>query len=302
MQTLWGVDLGGTKIEAAIIEYDGSSINVLERQRVPTEASQGYDHILAQIKKLIDSLKVKTKLTPSHIGFSTPGTLDPSSQTLKNCNTTCLNGQSFKTDVEDLLNLPIRMANDANCFVLAETKFGVVKNIDPKPEAVFGIIMGTGVGGGLVVHEQLVTGRHGIGGEWGHNHIDDSGGDCYCGKKGCVETMISGPSLERYYEQISGNKKSLKEIVELYRNANDINANKTMDRMFKTFGKALSQIVNVVDPEVILIGGGLGNIDELYTMGKEELRQHIFNNKKLETTFLKPELGDSAGVFGAAIL
>ena len=301
MEILWGIDLGGTKIEGAVLEYE-SDFKVIERLRVPTEADKGYEHILLQINKLVDLLKDKTGLSPKTIGFSTPGALDPGTQTLKNCNTTCLNGRRFKEDIEKTLDLPIKIANDANCFALAETLFGVVQDIDPKPEAVFGVIMGTGVGGGLVINDKVISGRHGIGGEWGHNFIHESGGDCYCGKVGCVERVFSGPSLERYYKSESGNSKKMKDIVSSYREGNDPIADQTMARLFSMFGKAISQIINVVDPEVVVIGGGLGNIDELYTEGVEQLKLHIFNNKKVETLFLKPKLGDSAGVFGAALL
>lgn len=301
MKILWGIDLGGTKIEGAVLEYE-QDFKVIERLRVHTESDQGYEHILQQIKKLVELLKEKTGLKPLSIGFSTPGALDPTTQTLKNCNTTCLNGQRFKEDVEKLLAMPIKMANDANCFALAETLFGVVQDITPKPEAVFGVIMGTGVGGGLVINDKVISGRHGIGGEWGHNFIDESGGDCYCGKVGCVERVFSGPALERYYESVSGTSKRMKDIVAAYREGNDAAAKETMERLFSMFGKAISQIINVVDPEVVVIGGGLGNIDELYTLGVEQLKAHIFNSKKVETLFLKPKLGDSAGVFGAALL
>ena len=300
MKTLWGVDLGGTKIEGAVLKYD-NSFEVIERLRVPTEADQGYEHILEQIKELIDQLKEKTNLSPSIIGFSTPGALDPSLKTMKNSNTTCINGKPFKDDIEKTLGIPIKIANDANCFALAETQFGVVQDIKPAPQVVFGIILGTGVGGGLVIDGKVINGRHGIGGEWGHNFIHDSGGDCYCGKVGCNERVFSGPSLQRYYHSISGEEKTMKDIVIAYR-ARESAAVETMQRFFSMFGKAISYIINAVDPEVVVIGGGLGNIDEIYTHGKEELRKHIFNNKKVETLFLKPKLGDSAGVFGAALL
>lgn len=301
MAVAWGVDLGGTKIEGAVIDLD-NDLKVIERLRVPTEADQGYEHIIAQIKKLIDLLKDKTKLSPTQIGFSTPGALDPSSGTMKNSNTTCINGRAFKDDIEAAIGLPIKIANDANCFALAETLYGVVKDLDFKPQAVFGVIMGTGVGGGLVINGNVIYGRHGIGGEWGHNYIDDSGGDCYCGKIGCNERVFSGPSLERYYAQKSGTAKKMKDIVAAYRAGSDPIAKETMERLFNMFGKAISHIINVVDPEVVVMGGGLSKIDELYIEGKERLKHHIFNNKRVETLFLKPKLGDSAGVFGAALL
>lgn len=301
MKILWGIDLGGTKIEGAVLEYE-NDFKVIERLRVPTEADQGYEHILNQIKKLVDLLKEKTGLEPTTIGFSTPGALDPTTQTLKNSNTTCINGKRFKEDIENKIGIPIKIANDANCFALAETLFGAVQGVTPKPVAVFGVIMGTGVGGGLVINGKVISGRHGIGGEWGHNFIDESGGDCYCGKSGCVERVFSGPALERYYKAVSGDAKKMKDIVLAYREGNDPYAKETMERLFKMFGKAISQIINVVDPEVVVIGGGLSNIDEIYTHGVEELKNHIFNSKKVETLFLKPKLGDSAGVFGAALL
>lgn len=301
MKILWGIDLGGTKIEGAVLEYD-KDFKVVERLRVPTEADQGYKHILKQIKKLVDLLKEKTQLQPATIGFSTPGALDPTTQTLKNSNTTCMNGQRFKEDVEKILGLPIKMANDANCFALAENMFGAVRDIEPKPEVVFGVIMGTGVGGGVVVNGKVISGRHGIGGEWGHNFIDDNGEDCYCGKVGCNETVFSGPALQRYYKSVSGKDMKMKDIVIAYRAGNDPFAIKTMERLFSMFGKAISQILNVLDPEVVVIGGGLGNIDEIYTHGVEQVKEHIFNSKKVETLFIKPKLGDSAGVFGAALL
>jgi fructokinase len=297
---LWGIDLGGTKIEGIIL--NAKTNETIIRKRIPTEASEGYEHILNQIKKLIDLLIEETQLTPIAIGFSTPGTLDPASQTMKNCNTVCMNGQAMKKDLEELLKVKIEMANDANCFALAESTMGIVPEKYPDAQVVFGVIMGTGVGGGLVVNGQVINGKHGIGGEWGHNVLDDNGIDCYCGKKGCNETIFAGPALERYYYEISGTKKSMKEIVENYRKDNDEFATLTLKRLFKSFGKAISYIINVLDPDVVVLGGGVSNIDEVYTEGVKELENYIFNNRKIDTVFLKPKLGDSAGVFGAAEL
>jgi predicted NBD/HSP70 family sugar kinase len=166
---------------------------------------------------------------------------------------------------------------------------------------VFGVIMGTGVGGGLVVNGKIVAGMHGIGGEWGHNFLDESGGKCYCGKIGCVETVISGPFTERYYTSLSGQEKNLKEITDLHAAGSDQNATKTIHRLTHFFGKAISVVIDIVDPDVVVIGGGVGNVDYLYTDGVQSARKHVFNDY-LETRFLKPELGDSAGVFGAAML
>ncbi|MFN5937667.1 MAG: ROK family protein, partial [Sphingobacteriales bacterium] len=180
-----------------------------------------------------------------------------------------------------------------------ETHWGVVKERAPDAKMVFGIIMGTGVGGGIVLDGKVWGGKHGIAGEWGHNFLDESGGPCYCGKNGCVETILSGPGLERFYKKISGEEKTLKEIV-AEADAN-VFAEQTLDRLHLYFGKALSSITNMLDPDVIIIGGGVGNISSIYTKGVECLSKYIFNNR-LDVPVLKPSLGDSAGVFGAAAL
>ena len=300
MEPLWGIDLGGTKIEGVVIE-DIESMNVLKRMRLPTEADKGYVHIIRQIYKLVETLAAEIGVKPKKIGIGTPGTLDPTTQKLKNSNTVCLNGKPFKADLENLLGLSVEMANDANCFALAETKLGVVKDKMPDAKIVRGIIMGTGVGSGIVINGKILNGRHGIGGEWGHSFLDESGGVCYCGKTGCVEKVISGPALSSYYNDLLGTGLKLPEIVERYYNNADSRAVETMERLIYYFGRAAANVINVIDPDVIVIGGGLGNIDLLYSEGFESVRQHIFNDK-LETLFLKPKLGDSAGVFGAALL
>lgn len=297
---LWGIDLGGTKIEGVILP----SINdprPLLRTRIDTEAEKGYSHIIQQIKKLVGIMKQQSGLVPVKIGFGTPGELDPRLQTMKNCNSTVLNGKSLKKDLEQALLLPVVLANDANCFALAETHWGGVKQQVPDARVVFGIIMGTGVGGGIVIDGQVWNGRHGIAGEWGHNHLDDSGGPCYCGKVGCVEKVLSGPALQQYYAGLTGNQLTLKEIVAAYTAGDDAAAKLTIDRLTHYFGKAVSVVANLLDPDVIIIGGGVGNIDIIYTAGVESLKKHIFNNG-LEVPVLKPSLGDSAGVFGAAAL
>jgi len=297
---LWGIDLGGTKIEGVVLK-SVENPEVLTRMRIPTEQQYGYEHILNQINKLIGKMSKAVGAKADKIGIGTPGTLDPKTKTLKNSNTTCYNGQPFKADLEQLIKTPIAIANDANCFALAEAKMGVVKTHHINAEVVFGVIMGTGVGGGLVVNGKIVGGMHGIGGEWGHNFLDESGGKCYCGKVGCVETVISGPFTERYYKSLSGSEKSLKEIVNLHASGIDENATKTINRLTHFFGKAISVVIDIVDPDVVVIGGGVGNVDYLYTDGVQSAREHVFNDY-LETRFLKPELGDSAGVFGAAML
>ena len=300
MEPVWGIDLGGTKIEGAILEHRYST-KTLVRIRVPTERDLGYEHILSQIAKLVGQMEEATGIKPNAIGFATPGTLDPATQTLKNSNTVCMNGQPFKQDVERLLGIPIFMANDANCFAVAEANLGIVKDVVPDAKVVFGVIMGTGVGGGVVINGKVLNGLHGIGGEWGHNFMDESGGQCYCGQVGCNETIFSGPALERYYESIAGEALKLKEIVTRHKAGTDAKATQTIERLIHFFGRGLSSIINVIDPDAIVLGGGLGNIDLLYNEGFKSVEQRIFN-PKLETPFLKPKLGDSAGVFGAALL
>jgi fructokinase len=298
-QPLWGIDLGGTKIEGAILPSLNNREPIL-RTRIDTEGDKGYDHIVSQIQKLVDAMKQQSGLQPARIGFGTPGVLDPILQTMKNCNSTALNGQPLKKDLEQKLQLPVVLANDANCFALAETHWGIVKEKMPEARVVFGIIMGTGVGGGVVIDGHVWNGRHGIGGEWGHNHLDDSGGPCYCGKTGCVEKVLSGPGLQEYYKLLSGEFKSLKEIVALHAQG-DKSAVKTMDRLCHFFGKAVSVVINILDPDVIVVGGGVGNIDAIYKDGVSAIGKFIFNNR-VDVPVLKPSLGDSAGVFGAAAL
>jgi fructokinase len=296
-QPLWGIDLGGTKIEGVILQPAEIS-NPIIRKRVDTESSKGYNHIINQIAKLVEAMKEQSGLQPLNIGFGTPGVLDPILQTMKNCNSTALNGMPLKKDLEDKLKVPVVLANDANCFALAETRWGVVKEKSPNAKMIFGIIMGTGVGGGIVINNEVWNGKHGIAGEWGHNFLDESGGKCYCGKIGCVETVISGPATERHYEKLAGEKIKLEEISRRYTEG-EAAAKQTVERLCDFFGKAVSVVVDILDPDVIVIGGGVGNIDALYTDGVTALKKYIFNNR-VDVPILKPILGDSAGVFGAA--
>ncbi len=297
---LWGIDLGGTKIECAVLESASNPI-VIARERHDTQADGGYEHILQRIKLLVDNVSESINQKPGAIGFSTPGAIDPSSGTMKNSNTVCLNGKPLDQDLEKLLKVPVKMANDANCFALAEATVGIVPEKYPEATVVFGVILGSGVGGGVVVNKKIINGRHGIGGEWGHNFLDESGGDCYCGKVGCVERVISGRNLERYHLEQFGVEKKLKQIYQEYLDGSNADSIHTIERLLHFFGKAMSVVINILDPEVIVLGGGVGNIDLLYTKGVEEVKKHVFN-PDLETIFLKPKLGDSAGVFGAAFL
>lgn len=299
MSYLFGVDLGGTKIECIVIKAENNEIVI--RKRIATEANLGYQHILDRIKLLIDQVVKETEIIPEAIGFSTPGTLDPRSQTMKNCNTVCMNGQAMKKDLEESLHVKIVIANDANCFALAEATMGAAKDL-PNAEVVFGVIMGTGVGGGVVVNGKVLGGHHGIGGEWGHIVLDVDGEACYCGKNGCNEKVFAGPALEKHYTKISGKVLSLREIHESHKAKSDPFASQTIEHLLTSFARAISSIINVLDPNVIVLGGGVSNIDLLYTEGVKQIENYIFNNRKVETQFLKPKLGDSAGVFGAAEL
>jgi fructokinase len=299
-QSLWGIDLGGTKIEGAILRSTEDPV-VLFRSRIATEADKGYQHIIGQVKKMVDQMSEASGNLQNRIGFATPGILDPKLGVMKNCNTTAMNGQPMKADLEHVLGRGVEMANDADCFALAEARYGVVKQQFPNAKVVFGVIMGTGVGGGIVVDGKAIVGLQGIAGEWGHNFLDESGGPCYCGKTGCVENVISGPALEKYYHRESGSRKLMKEIVALADANQDAVAVRTIDRMVTFFGRALSVVINILDPDVVVVGGGLGNIPVLYERGMDELRRNIFNNR-LDTPVVRPLLGDSAGVYGGAFL
>lgn len=296
----WGIDLGGTKIEGAVLE-SREKPKVLVRQRVATEAHLGYDHILNQVSKLVDQLKAETGLQPVQIGIGHPGTIDPQTGVIKNSNTLALMGKQFDKDLAKKIGVPARLANDANCFAVAEALMGAVPEKVPDAEVVFGVILGTGVGGGLVVRGKVIHGRQGIAGEWGHNFLDESGGPCYCGRSGCVENVFSGPALERYYTSLTGRSVRLPEVVRLAEAGTDPAATATLDRLVQYFGKAIAVVINIVDPDAIVLGGGVGNIDRLYTDGVAEARKYLFNTR-IDTVFLKPRLGDSAGVFGAALL
>lgn len=300
MKPLWGIDLGGTKIEGVVLK-SAESTEVVCRKRIPTEQEKGYHHIISQIKKLITLISEETGLKPDTVGFGTPGTLDPILNRLKNSNTTCLNGKAFKEDMEQVLGVPISIANDANCFALAEARLGVIQDQMPEAKVVFGVIMGTGVGGGIVINGKVLNGRQGIAGEWGHNFLDESGYVAYTGRKGVVETILSGTALQKYYTSLSSEERTLKEIYRLFKENKDPYATQTIDRLVHFFGLAISVVINILDPDAIVLGGGVGNIEELYTAGVEEAKKYVFNNR-LDTKFFKPKLGDSAGVFGAALL
>ncbi|BCO15305.1 sugar kinase [Aeromonas hydrophila] len=291
----WGIDLGGTKCECVVLDGD----EVLLRHRIPTERAGGYDHVIGQIAKLVAECADKIGQRPTLIGMGTPGARDPQTGLMKNCNTTELNGKPFKEDLERRLGVPVLIANDANCFALAETHLGAVRQHHPDAKVVFGIIMGTGVGSGIVINGRILNGHHGIAGEWGHNVLSPDGPECYCGKRGCVETFISGPALEAWYEAKAKRHLPLAKIAAA--TAHDHVAKLTIDRLHLLFGQALANVVNILDPDVIVIGGGVGNVQSLYSVGRETILPFLFN-PRFATPIIAPALGDSAGVFGAALL
>ena len=293
----WGIDLGGTKIEGAIMD---SSIpgNALFRLRRETGSAQGYEHILSQIEGVISDLESASGLTrPPMIGIGTPGAMEPSTGRLKNSNTTCLNDRPILQDLERLTGSRILMANDANCFALAEALVGAAAGSG----VVFGVILGTGVGGGVVVNGRILPGLHGIAGEWGHNPLRGESHPCYCGRSGCIEGVIAGPSLERFYREQGGEAIRLPEIS-LRAKTGEKLAIQTLERLREKFAESIAAVINILDPDAIVIGGGVGNIPLLYEPRTREcVLAHIFN-KELRTRIVPPILGDSVGVFGAALL
>lgn len=293
---LVGIDLGGTKIEGVIIDRERPT-QPLARVRVPTEATGGYDHILGQIGLVIDKLRAEApEGFPSAVGIGTPGTLDPKTQTLRGSNTQCLNGMPVKADLEERFDHCFEVENDANCFALAEATMGAARGY----ETVFGVILGTGVGGGFVVHGRCLHGAHGCAGEWGQIVIEPHGELSVYGTSGIIEAYISGPALEKFYERETGSRRALKEIAAT--TASDRAAAATIDRLTSYFVRAIAIIVDSFDPHAIVVGGGVGNIDVLYSQEvRDRISEAIFA-PSFEVPLLKPELGDSAGVFGAAML
>jgi len=293
---LFGIDLGGTKIECAVIDPEDFE-QPISRLRIPTEADLGYEHILDQIQKVLERTLEESGLPrPERIGIGTPGVLDPDTRVMKGSNTTCLLGKPMKDDLEARTGSELVMANDANCFALAEAHFGCARDY----ETVFGVILGTGVGGATVVNKRVLHGRHYIAGEWGQIVIDPNGPMSNYGTRGTVEAHICGPALERFYAAESGEKRDLREIVS--RAPEDAAAEATIDRLTHVFAKSIAIIINVLDPHAIVLGGGVGNIDALYSEKTRSLITEQIFNARFNGALLKPQLGDSAGVFGAAML
>jgi fructokinase len=288
-----GIDLGGTKIEGIVLDAQGKE---LFRKRVETQQEKGYTHILNRIKGLYDELAAGIQGAPHTFGIGTPGAVSPRTGFLKNSNTLCMNGQPLKPELERMLGRKVEMQNDANCFAMAEALFGAGKG----RKLVFGVIMGTGCGGGIVHKGEVITGPQGIAGEWGHMSIVPDGPLCYCGQRGCVETYISGGGLEARYAERFGEKRPFKEIAKYYY-AGDAKAVEFMKIFFQHFGRSLANLIDVLDPDVVVLGGGVSNFDALYTVGVAEVARYVFSDR-LETPIVKHQLGDSAGVIGAALI
>jgi len=283
-----GIDLGGTKIEGILLD---EKYNTIQRKRIETHQENGYDSIVKSIISLINELRAKTNGETS-VGICTPGVTAVDSGLIKNSNTQCLIGMPLKNDIENVLGFEIVMENDANCFTLAESVLGSAKGYD----VVFGVIMGTGVGGGIVINGTLHKGRTNIAGEWGHHTLRPNGNECYCGKQGCVETYISGPALEKRWLEITGQKHSLQSIVPMASTST-----RWKLEFLENFGIGLANVIDILDPDVIVLGGGVSNIPFLYDKGKKAVYDKVFSDS-IDTPILKNSLGDSAGVFGACMI
>jgi len=288
-----GIDLGGTKTEAILMSDTGE---ILQRLRYPTPQQDGYDAILNNIAALVAELEMHAT-KPCRIGIGTPGSLSPDSGLLRNSNTLCMNGKPLLTDLQGLMNRDIRIANDANCFALSEAVDGAARGAG----TVFGVIIGTGTGGGIVINGKLIEGAQHIAGEWGHNPLGDEGRPCYCGRKDCVETYLSGPGLFKTWQQAGG--KDLKNAKQVALAASEKHpvAQQAMQAYHAHFARALASIINILDPDVIVLGGGLSNIESLYAQGFDALKPHIFSDV-IRTRLVKNLHGDSSGVRGAAWL
>lgn len=287
-----GIDLGGTKIEGVVLDADHHPVF---RQRIATESARGYEHILQRVIRVAEVCRRAVPACKA-IGIGTPGAVSSRDGTMKNCNTTCLNGRRLHEDLVERLGLAVCIENDANCFALAEAVAGAGRDA----ALVFGVILGTGVGGGIVHRGELLRGPQHLAGEWGHHSIDPAGPSCYCGQRGCVERLIAGRAVEEEYRAQTGRLTDMPRIVADYR-AGEPAATEVFRRFLDRFGRAVANLIDILDPDVIVLGGGLSNIDELYTLGRDAVAGYVFNDE-LRTPIRRNRLGDSAGVIGAALL
>ena len=292
-----GIDLGGTKIEAVAL---GSVGEELARHRVPTPQSD-YRGIISAVKALIDHVEAGLDVAET-VGVGTPGAISPFDGLMKNSNSTVLNGRPFDRDLADALDRPLFMRNDADCFALSEA----VDGAGAGTEVVFGVIIGTGVGGGVVVDGTVRTGPNRVAGEWGHIPLpwprpeEVPGPTCYCGKSGCVETWLSGPALSADYRRVAGVELSAPEIVEAARHG-DADARSSLDRYVDRLARSLAVVIDVIDPGVVVLGGGMSNVDELYERVPEVWSRYVFGGE-VATRLERNQHGDYSGVRGAAML
>lgn len=293
-----GVDLGGTKIEVLLLDESGEE---RFRQRVATPKGQ-YEGTLKAIADLVKAAEQEAGQTCS-LGIGTPGAISPATGLMKNSNSTVLNSKPVKQDLEALLERSIRFENDANCFALSEATDGAAADAD----VVFGVIVGTGTGAGIVINGKVLTGRNAIGGEWGHNPLpwptraEFPGRQCYCGKQGCIETWLSGPGLAADYQQWAmGHGKTPQEIVTLAE-AYDPTAEQVMRAYEERMAKSLAHVINIIDPDVIVLGGGMSNVGRLYENVPQLWGKYVFSDA-VATRLVPPQYGDSSGVRGAAWL
>jgi fructokinase len=296
-----GIDLGGTKIEGVVIDAAGA---LRARQRVATPRER-YDETLAAIAGLVARLEgnVADRCT---VGVGMPGAISPATGLVKNANSTWLNGRRFPTDLAGALGRPVRVANDADCFALSEAADGAAAGA----ATVFGVILGTGVGGGVVVHQRLVAGPNAIAGEWGHITLpaprDDErpGPDCYCGRRGCIETFLSGPAVAREYAAAAGLAGAAVPDVSAIAAraaAGEALAESVLQRYEDRLARGLATIINVLDPHVIVLGGGVSNLARLYTGVPARWTPYVFSDR-VDTRLVPAAHGDSSGVRGAAWL
>ena len=285
-----GIDIGGTKIEAILIN---EQFQVIERKRVSTNRGEGYDVIIDQISKLASELKEFGNINSS-VGICVPGKIDIQKGALKNSSIACLVDQPLQSDIEAALSLPILMENDANCFALAEAILGSAKDY----RLVFGVVLGTGCGAGVVINKNIHRGPNHISGEWGHHVLYPNGRSCYCGNKGCAESYISGTALETEWKALTG---EFKRVTDIINSKAYLTHPEWKNNFITNFGKALANVIDILDPDAIVLGGGLSKVEALYTEGRDAIADVVFSND-LVTPIIKNKLGDSAGVFGAAIL
>ncbi|MBI2382763.1 MAG: ROK family protein [Gammaproteobacteria bacterium] len=295
-----GIDLGGTKIEGIVM---GPRAEILRRERIATPAGD-YDATVCAIRDLVGRLEAAVAARGLPVGVGTPGAVSPFSGRMKNCNSTCLNGQPLKQDLEAALGRELRLANDADCLALSEAHDGAAAGA----ATVFGVILGTGVGGGIVVHGQLLSGPNAIAGEWGHNPLpwpraeagELPGPACWCGRHGCIETWLSGPGLAADHRRTTGERRGGEEIVARAEQG-DAAAAATLARYEERLARALAHVVNILDPHAIVLGGGLSRVARWYREVPALWGRWIFSDR-VATRLLPSRHGDSSGVRGAAWL